>query len=150
MRAATLRHHRARMARVAQHLSEHLDDAIDSAVLAKLAGLSPRQLERVFTRAVGETPRAFVRRLRLERAAVQLRAADSSILTIAVEAGFESHEAFTRAFRQRFARTPAAYRRLARANQAPSARAHFWRLALASGLRPHIEKEPAATSARVA
>ncbi|HUR56105.1 MAG TPA: helix-turn-helix domain-containing protein, partial [Opitutaceae bacterium] len=115
MRHSTLASHRTRMARVMRHLAAHLDEPIDSAVLARLAGLSPRQLERVFKRTTGESPRAHVRRLRLERAAVRLRTTPARIITVAVEAGFESHEAFTRAFRARFGHTPQAYRRLAHA-----------------------------------
>jgi len=143
MTSASLSHHRARMTRVAHYLCEHLDDPIDAAVLAKLAGLSPRQLERVFIRTVGESPRAHARRLRLERAAVRLRTTRSSILTIAVEAGFQSHEAFTRGFRQRFGHTPFAYRQLAIANIAPRMRAQFWQIALAGGLRRHLEENAA-------
>jgi len=128
------------MTRVVQHLCEHLDDPIDSAALATLAGLSPRQLERVFTRTMGESPRAHARRLRLERAAVRLRTSRSTILTIAVEAGFQSHAAFTRVFRQRFGHTPVAYRRLVVATVQPRVRAQLWQLIIAGGLRRHVEK----------
>ncbi len=106
LRAATLQAHRKRIGRVAQHLREQLDEPIDSAAVTKLAGLSLRQLERIFERTVGESPVAYVRRLRLERAAACLRTARATILTISLEAGFESHAAFTRAFRKRFGETP--------------------------------------------
>jgi len=143
MTPATLGHHRARMARVARHLSAHLDDPVDPAALAKLAGLSARQLERVFSRIIGESPRAYLRRLRLERAATQLRTSSSSILTIALEAGFQSHEAFTRKFRQRFGCTPIAFRQMRTATVQPRARAEFWHLIAAGGLRRHLEQSPA-------
>ena len=139
MRRATLDAHRSRMAGVLEFLASHLDDAVDPVVLGRIAGLSPRQLERVFTRTMGESPRAHLRRLRLERAAVRLRKTRASILTIAVEAGFQSHEAFTRAFRQRFGHTPAAYRRLKTTAAQPRARAQLWRLIAASNLRPYVE-----------
>ncbi|HUR59937.1 MAG TPA: helix-turn-helix domain-containing protein, partial [Opitutaceae bacterium] len=92
-----------------------------------------------FARTFGESPRAYRRRLRLERAAVRLRTTSARILTLAVEAGFESHEAFTRAFRDRFGHTPLAYRRLARANAQPRSRAALWQSAAASALRRHVE-----------
>lgn len=143
MRRATLDAHRARIQRVMHHLAMHLDDPIDLAALARIAALSPRQLERVFTRTVGETPRAYVRRLRLERAAVRLQKARASILTVAVEAGFQSHEAFTRVFRQRFGHTPAAYRRLGSTTAQPRARAKLWQHIAASALRPYLEAKHA-------
>jgi AraC-like DNA-binding protein len=139
MRHSTLSSHRTRMGRVTRHLAGHLDDPIDGAFMARLAGLSARQLGRVFTRTVGESPRAYVRRLRLERAAVRLRTTPARILTVAVEAGFESHEAFTRAFRDRFGNTPQAYRRLGQANAQPRSRAVLWQLAVGGALRRHVE-----------
>ena len=139
MKRATLTYHRPRMTKVARHLSNHLDERVDASALGKLARISPRQLERVFTRTMGETPRAHARRLRLERAAARLRTCRSRILAIAVEAGFESHEAFTRGFRQRFGHTPAVYRRLATANAQPRPRSQLWQHA-AAALRQHVER----------
>ena len=89
---------------------------------------------------MGETPRAYRRRLRLERAALRLRTTRGSVLTVAIEAGFGSHEAFTRVFRRRFGHSPAAYRRLAAATAQPRARASAWRLIAATGLRPYVER----------
>ena len=140
MRPATLDAHRARMTRVVEYLAAHLDEPVDATALGRLAGLSPRQLERVFARTIGESPRAHARRLRLERAAVRLRTARSSILTIAIEAGFQSHEAFTRVFRERFGHTPGAYRRLPEATVQPSKRAQLWQLIAATGLRRYVER----------
>jgi AraC family transcriptional regulator len=59
---------------------------------------------------VGETPKQYTQRLRLERAAARLAASDDSVIDVALEAGFTSHEVFTRAFRRHFGRTPARYR----------------------------------------
>jgi AraC family transcriptional regulator len=62
----------------------------------------------------------YVRRLRLERAARKLRAADARVLDLAVEAGYESHEAFTRAFVERFGMPPSRFR------EQPSERLAAW------------------------
>ena len=63
---------------------------------------------------VGETPMELVRRLRLERAAWQLsQSAERSITAIAFDAGYETHEAFTRAFRAHFAASPSEFRKRA-------------------------------------
>ena len=47
---------------------------------------------------VGETPLELARRLRLERAAWRLRDKERAVTEIAFDAGYETHEAFTRAF----------------------------------------------------
>jgi len=92
------------------HIQAHLEDDLDLTTLARHAGHSPSHLHRVFSAAVGETPRQYVSRLRLERAAFRLLVHDASILSIALDCGFDRHETFTRAFRRRFHRTPSEYR----------------------------------------
>lgn len=52
-----------------------------------------------------------MRRLRLERAAGQLRHSRSAVVDIALAAGYDSHEAFSRAFARAFALSPTQYRR---------------------------------------
>lgn len=79
--------------------------------LAALDGRSKFHLQRLFRASVGETPAQFSRRVRLQRAAAELRAAERSVLDIALDMGFDSHEGFTRAFRSVFGVSPAAYRR---------------------------------------
>lgn len=77
---------------------------------------------RTLRRMLGETPKQFTLRLRVDRAAAMLLASRSSILEIALECGFESHEAFCRAFRRRFGMSPSAYRK--RGLSGPGVRAH--------------------------
>ena len=71
------------------HIQAHLEDDLDLTTLARHAGHSPSHLHRVFSAAVGETPRQYVSRLRLERAAFRLLVHDASILSIALDCGFE-------------------------------------------------------------
>lgn len=59
----------------------------------------------------GEGPMEMVRRLRMERAAWRLAHTDWSVSKIAFDAGFETHEAFTRAFRASYATAPSSFRR---------------------------------------
>lgn len=140
LRRTTLAAHAPRIDRALAELRSSLDDPPDVTVLARGAGLSARQFARIFTRLVGETPPACVRRLRLERAARRLRSSRATILAIAVEAGFESHEAFTRAFQRRFGFTPQAWRKLPRAPLQPRPRTELWQQVLAGGLRRHAER----------
>ena len=59
---------------------------------------------------VGESVAGHVRRLRLERAAHRLRFTSKSIIDIALEAGYETHESFARAFRASFDESPSEFR----------------------------------------
>lgn len=79
-------------------------------VLARRAGWSAFHLHRVLREALGETPKRFLLRLRLERAAHELLASRRQVRFIACDVGFDSHEVFTRAFRRHFGTTPGDYR----------------------------------------
>jgi AraC family transcriptional regulator len=92
------------------HIQARLEEDLGLAALSRKAGLSPFYLQRFFKSAVGETPKAYTSRLRLERGAFRLLVHDSSVLDIALECGFQSHETFLRAFRRRFGKLPSDYR----------------------------------------
>jgi AraC family transcriptional regulator len=117
MKDATLRFYKERMLRVLVHIQQHLDEPLEWEMLAKLAGLSPYHFHHVFTGMLGESLASHVRRLRLERAASRLKLSRASVLQIALEAGYDTHEAFSRAFHSRFDLSPTQYRR---SNGAPS------------------------------
>jgi AraC family transcriptional regulator len=92
------------------HIQAHLDEDLSLDLLADEVGLSKYHFHQLFRRATGETPKACVDRLRLERAAVQLRIRRATVLEIALECGYRNHETFSRAFRSRFAMSPRDYR----------------------------------------
>ncbi|TDO44158.1 helix-turn-helix protein [Kribbella sp. VKM Ac-2527] len=92
-------------------LAEALDDHdVTGAELADRVQLSRSHLDRLVAAAAGERPGAFRRRVLLERAAYRLLTATGSILDIAVEAGYSSHEAFTRAFSRAYGMSPGRWR----------------------------------------
>lgn len=93
------------------HIQAHLDQDLSLDLLADEARLSKYHFHQLFRRVTGETPKAYVDRLRLERAAVQLRLRRAAVLEIALECGYRNHETFSRAFRARFAMSPRDYRR---------------------------------------
>jgi len=88
----------------------HLDGDVSLDALAGQTGLSRFHLHRVFSTTAGETPKQYTLRLRLGRAAVMLLTGEESVLDIALSCGFQSHEAFCRAFRRRFGMAPSTYR----------------------------------------
>ena len=91
-------------------ISKHLDTDLSLEALARRAGWSPFHLHRTFTRLAGETPKQHTQRLRLTRAAARLVTSRDTILEVAIDFGFDSHEVFTRAFRRQFGRSPTQYR----------------------------------------
>jgi AraC-like DNA-binding protein len=80
------------------------------ATMARDACFSRRQFHRLTVQTIGETPATYQRRLRLDRGAWRLLTSRISILAIAMETGWESHETFTRAFRVRFGLSPSKFR----------------------------------------
>ena len=110
MRTVTLQDYKRRMLRVLVHIQQHLDDRLALEELAGLACFSPCHFHRVFKGMVGESVKEHIRRLRLERAAAQLKLGSGRVTDIAFEAGYESHEAFTRSFRAAFGVSPSQFR----------------------------------------
>jgi AraC family transcriptional regulator len=100
----------AAVLRAVERVARSLDAALDLEALARDAALSAFHFHRIFRGLVGETPLELHRRLRLERAAETLRHADAAVTAIAFDAGYETHEAFTRAFGQRYGVSPSAFR----------------------------------------
>jgi AraC family transcriptional regulator len=96
---------------------DRLDEDLSLDALARSFGYSPFHFHRVFTREVGETPKAHVDRLRLERGWLLVAVTDESILDIALTVGFKSHETFARAFKRCYGLTPTEFRRRAKAAQ---------------------------------
>lgn len=81
--------------------------------VAEHVGLSPFHFQRYFQEVMGESPSAYLRRTRLDRAAMTLLMGASSVMQVALDAGYASHEAFIRAFQRRFGRVPTQYRQYA-------------------------------------
>lgn len=92
---------------LASHLDEHDADGDD---LAARMYLSRSHFDRVVSATSGESPGRFRRRVLLERAAFRLRTTGTGVLDIAVEAGYSSHEAFTRAFARAYGSAPSVWR----------------------------------------
>lgn len=101
----------ARLARAIEHLHERSHEPITTQELARMAGLSPSQFDRVFRQSLGTTPRQYLLRVRVESACRRLAQTDDTVAGIAVECGFYDHAHFTRTFRQVMGQSPSEYRR---------------------------------------
>lgn len=101
-----------RMHRVLAFVDQHLDETLPLADLAEVAHFSPFHFHRLFTAWMGETLGNYLRRRRLEVAALKLLTQPRTpVLQVALAVGFGSGEAFARAFKERFGCTASAWRR---------------------------------------
>jgi len=100
------------LADVLAHIEANLFAPLNVAVLADVAGLSPYYFSRAFTARLGESVMGYVRDRRLEKASTRLMSAKPPpLIELAFDCGFESQEAFTRAFRRRFGVPPGQFKR---------------------------------------
>ena len=78
--------------------------------MAAAAGLSRAHFSREFSRAFGESPKAYLITRRLERAAALLRNTDRSVNEICLDVGLVGLGTFTTSFKRHFGKTPTEYR----------------------------------------
>lgn len=84
--------------------------ALTGEELASRISFSRFHFDRMIRSVAAEPPAAFRRRILLERAAFRMVTTGAALLEIAVDAGYGSHEAFTRAFTRAFGTGPADWR----------------------------------------
>jgi AraC family transcriptional regulator len=101
-----------RLHAVIEYIDRHLPENLDLATLAGVAHFSAFHFHRLFHALTGEPIGDYIRRRRLETAALRLRSQPGlAVLEVALGVGFGSTEAFARAFRMRFGCTPTAWRK---------------------------------------
>jgi len=83
--------------RVIADLQDGLDEPATFRELAARYYMSPYHFHRIFRAITGESPAEMTRRLRLERAAWEVRTTTDPIAEVAFRAGYATHEAFTKA-----------------------------------------------------
>lgn len=101
-----------RIADVIQYIRHHIHEPLNREVLAEVAGFSVPHFHRVFRAQVGESAVSYVRRLRMERAGRKLRMGAVDITEVALAAGYDSHAAFSKAFKQQYGLSPSEFRQL--------------------------------------
>ena len=108
----TMQEHSDCINNIKLYIREHINEPLNREILAEVAGFSIPHLHRIFTAQTGENIAAYVRRLRLERAARKLRMGAVDITEVALAAGYDSHAAFGKAFKQQFGFSPSEFRQL--------------------------------------
>jgi len=103
----------ARINRIMEYIEQHIDQPINLDSMAQIAHFSPFHFHRIFTVLVGETPANFLQRIRIEKAAQQLKDSPSKVIgDIAYSCGFSSVSLFSRTFRKHFGVSAKEYRQL--------------------------------------
>jgi AraC family transcriptional regulator, glycine betaine-responsive activator len=92
--------------KVAELMEANFEEPLTAVELAQLAGLSLRQIQRMFHETLGTTPTKYYLRLRLQRARALLVQSDMSITQIAVACGFQSACHFSKSYRAMYSRSP--------------------------------------------
>ncbi len=98
------------IAKAIWYIEFHSDGPIDLDAIAESTGLSRFHLTRAFGEVTGHSVMRYLKGRRLTEAARTLAAGAPDILGVALDAGYGSHEAFTRAFRDQFGVTPESVR----------------------------------------
>lgn len=100
-----------RISRVCEYIHQNLNDELTLEIMSDVAAFSKYHFHRVFSVYTGMTVTKFIQLARLKRASFRLAfEEDKRIIDIALEAGFESPEAFARAFKRIFAQSPSCFR----------------------------------------
>jgi AraC family transcriptional regulator, glycine betaine-responsive activator len=91
---------------IIEKMEENLEDPLSPSLLAKQAGLSTRQLERLFRRYLDRSPKRYYLELRLKKARSLLLQTDLSVINVALACGFSSPSHFSKCYRAFYGRTP--------------------------------------------
>ncbi len=91
---------------IIERMEDNLEDPLSPSVLAKQAGLSTRQLERLFRRYLDRSPKRYYLELRLKKARSLLLQTDLSVINVALACGFTSPSHFSKCYRAFYGRTP--------------------------------------------
>lgn len=109
---AALDHYQARMQRVLDHIDRHLDGDLDLETVASVAAFSKFHFHRQFKATFGLSLHRYVQLARLRQASKALADGQGpSVTDIALDAGYETPDAFARAFRQRLRQSPSSFRK---------------------------------------
>ena len=95
-----------KLANVIEKMETNLEEPISPSALALQAGMSTRQLERLFRRYLSRSPKKYYMELRLQKARSLLLQTNMSVINVALACGFASPSHFSKCYRSHFLITP--------------------------------------------
>ncbi|MFW8636061.1 GlxA family transcriptional regulator [Cribrihabitans pelagius] len=88
------------------YMQECLEDPVSPSIIAKQVGISTRQLERLFSQHLGNSPKSYMTILRLEKARALLQQTQMRVIDVAAACGFSSVSHFSKHYKKQFGITP--------------------------------------------
>lgn len=111
MNAKPINTYDERISRVCEYISQNLDEELTLEAITNVAAFSKYHFHRVFSAYTGMSVTKFIQLARLKRASFRLAfEKNKRIIDVALEAGFSSPEAFSRAFKRIFDQSPSEFR----------------------------------------
>ena len=108
---ATLQNYDVRMQRVLDYIDRNLDGDLCLDTLSRVAAFSKFHFHRQFAATFGLSVHRYVQLARMKQASARLACkSDQSVTAIAMDAGYETPDAFARAFRRRLGQSPSSFR----------------------------------------
>ncbi|MBC7133196.1 MAG: GlxA family transcriptional regulator [Roseovarius sp.] len=95
-----------RLGQVIKAMEANIEEPISPSILAREAGMSTRQLERLFRRYLGRSPKRYYMELRLQKARNLLMQTDMTVINVALACGFASPSHFSKCYRAHYHTTP--------------------------------------------
>jgi transcriptional regulator GlxA family with amidase domain len=95
-----------KLSQVIQMMEANIEEPISPSILAHEAGMSTRQLERLFRRYLSRSPKRYYMELRLEKARNLLMQTDMTVINVALACGFASPSHFSKCYRAHYQTTP--------------------------------------------
>lgn len=108
-----------KLLQIIERMQHNLEEPLSRSDLAREAGLSTRQLERLFRKYLSRSPARYYLELRLHKARLLLLQTNMSVMNAALACGFVSASHFTKCYRSYFGRTPYRERGLPTQSGAP-------------------------------
>ncbi len=102
-----------RICEILNLIASELHNPLSIAKLARRAGLSASQLQRLFRRHLGMPPATYLIRIRMDRARALLLSTRLAVKEVSVEAGYHDVSHFAKAFKRQYGQTPTHYRKIA-------------------------------------
>ncbi|MBO9605845.1 MAG: helix-turn-helix transcriptional regulator [Paenibacillaceae bacterium] len=103
--------HYAELKRICGYIDAHLQEKLDLAHLARIAGRSPAYFQKLFKRTMGESPQQYVTRKRLDAAKEKLSRTELPIADIALACGYDDTPYFSYSFKKHLGLSPGQFRK---------------------------------------
>lgn len=95
-----------RLIKILHYFDKNLDRHVDLSEVARNENVTEREIRRLFNLYLNDSPQAYHRKLRLEKARLLLRQTAASVTEVAVICGFSSSSDFSRAYKRKFGKQP--------------------------------------------